>query len=256
MRFSFPFQATGKPHRPKNETKKVVLKDLASCAVLLTPLVILWSSSFSPIPPTPTPEKNQAQAKPQSDLPWYDIQRFKYHIQTRLPLYRSQFEEVSEHYELPWTLLAAQAYQESRWDRDAISPTGVRGLMMLTRNTASSLGIKNRLDPNKSIEGGARYFAYLKKQVSDDIPKPDRIWIALAAYNVGMGHIKDAQGLAEEMNKNPIKWNDLKTVLPLLAKKQYYQSLKYGYARGWEPVQYVKRIRAYHALLEHYLHEV
>ena len=80
--------------------------------------------------------------------------------------------------------------------------------------------------------------------------------MALAAYNVGMGHIKDAQRLAERMDKNPYSWKDLRTVLPLLAKKQYYKSLRYGYARGWEPVQYVKRIRAYHTLLEHYFREV
>lgn len=234
---------------------KLVFKDLASCVVLLSPILLLWSSSLLPTSPVVT-EKPTTLARPNSELPWYDVQRFQYHVQTRLPLYRAQFEQVSKQYGLPWTLLAAQAYQESRWDRYAKSPTGVRGLMMLTRDTATSLGIENRLDPNKSIEGGARYFAYLQKQVPKNIANPDRTWLALAAYNVGMGHVKDAQDLATKMNKNPYSWNDLKTILPLLAKKQYYQTLQYGYARGWEPVQYVKRIRAYHALLEHYLREI
>ncbi len=238
-----------------NEIVKIVLKDLAACAVLFAPLVLLGSSYFQVVPPA-IKEKPVVFTHTQTDLPWYDIQRFQYHIQTRLPLYREQFEEVSKQYGLPWTLLAAQAYQESRWDRHAKSPTGVRGLMMLTRDTASSLGIENRLDPHKSIEGGARYFAYLKNQVHENIVHRDRTWMALAAYNVGMGHIKDAQRLAERMDKNPYSWKDLRTVLPLLAKKQYYKSLRYGYARGWEPVQYVKRIRAYHALLEHYFREV
>ena len=127
---------------------------------------------------------------------------------------------------------------------------------MLTRDTASSLGIENREDPTKSIEGGARYFQSLEKRLPRRIGKADRIWIALAAYNVGMGHIKDAQRLARRMGKNPHSWNDLKTTLPLLAQKSYYKTLEHGYARGWEPVRYVKRIRAYHALLEQYLREI
>jgi len=254
--FSFFSQAPGQPYRPTNETMKVVMKDLASCAVLLSPIVLLWSSSFLSVPPPVVTEQRPILNRPQSDLPWYDVQRFQYHVQNRLPHYRAQFEHVSRQHGLPWTLLAAQAYQESRWDPSAISPTGVRGIMMLTQNTASSLGIKDRRDPNKSIEGGARYFSYLKDQVHKDIATPDRTWIALAAYNVGMGHIKDAQHLAMRMNLNPYSWNDLKTVLPLLANKKYYQTLQYGYARGWEPVQYVKRIRSYHALLEHFLREI
>ena len=128
--------------------------------------------------------------------------------------------------------------------------------MMLTRNTASSLGIQNRTDPAKSIEGGARYFRNLEKRLPGQIGKADRIWIALAAYNVGMGHIKDAQQLASRMGKNPNSWKDLKTILPLLAQKSYYETLRHGYARGWEPVRYVKRIRTYHALLERHLREI
>ena len=128
--------------------------------------------------------------------------------------------------------------------------------MMLTRDTASSLGIQNREDPTKSIVGGARYFRNLEKQLPRHIGKTDRIAIALAAYNVGMGHIKDAQFLARRMGKNPYAWDDLKTTLPLLTKKSYYKTLQYGYARGWEPVRYVKRIRAYHSLLEQYLRQV
>ncbi len=254
--FSFFSQAPSRPYRPTNETIKVVMKYLASCAVLLSPIVLLWSSSFLSVSAPVVAEQRPILNRPHSDLPWYDVQRFQYHVQSRLPLYRAQFEQVSKQYGLPWKLLAAQAYQESRWDRHAKSPTGVRGLMMLTRDTASSLGIENRLDPQKSIEGGARYFAYLQDQVPNTIANADRTWIALAAYNVGMGHIKDAQQLAITMNKNPYSWKELKTVLPLLANKKYYQTLQYGYARGGEPVQYVKRIRSYHALLEHFLREI
>ena len=184
-----------------------------------------------------------------------DSRSFLRHIKTRLPQYREQFIQAGERYGVPWVLLAAQSYQESRWNRNAMSPTGVRGLMMLTRATASDLGIKNRLDPRKSIRGGARYFAKLQRQLPQDVQGIDRTYFALAAYNVGMGHVKDAQVLASRLKKDPTRWDDLKMVLPLLAKKEYYRTLPSRYARGWEPVQYVKRIRAYREILEHMIRE-
>ncbi|RMH37601.1 MAG: soluble lytic transglycosylase fused to an ABC-type amino acid-binding protein [Nitrospirae bacterium] len=184
-------------------------------------------------------------------LPPFDTKTFLRHISTRLPRYREQFEQAADRYGLPWTLLAAQAYQESKWNRNAMSHTGVRGIMMLTRATARDLGIENRLDVDDSIMGGARYLARLLRQVPPHIPHPDRMFMALAAYNVGMGHLKDARLLAKRLGKDPDRWDDLKTVLPLLAKKKYYQTLPHRYARGWEPVQYVKRIRAYQEILEH-----
>ena len=249
------------PEKPESlRTASVIGKSLAACAVLFLLIAGVWwnipatQPMHSSTPQPKTVEPVAASVAP--DLAWWEIRRFYHHIQTRLPQYRRQFEGVAQAYEISWTLLAAQAYQESRWDPHAVSPTGVRGLMMLTRDTASSLGIENREDPTKSIEGGARYFQGLEKRLSRRIGKADRIWIALAAYNVGMGHIKDAQHLARRMGKNPHAWNDLKTTLPLLAQKPYYETLRYGYARGWEPVRYVKRIRAYHALLQQYLSEI
>jgi len=120
---------------------------------------------------------------------------------------------------------------------------------MLTRSTASDLGIKNRLDPLKSIAGGSRYLASLQKRLPSDIYGPDRMFVALAAYNVGLGHIKDARLLAKRLGKDSARWDDLKQVLPLLAKKKHYKDLPHRYARGWEPVEYVRRIRAYHKIL-------
>ncbi len=240
-------------------TASVIGKSVAACAVLLLLVVVAWWN-ISLIQPDHLPKSDASKLAQQDtvkpDLAWWEIHRFHHHIETRLPRYRRLFEDVAQAYEISWTLLAAQAYQESRWDPHAVSPTGVRGIMMLTRKTASSLGIQNRSDPTKSIEGGARYFQSLKKRLPDHIGKADRVWIALAAYNVGMGHIKDAQRLARRMGKNPNSWEDLKTMLPLLARKSYYSTLQYGYARGWEPVQYVKRIRNYHAVLEQYFREI
>ncbi|RMH06330.1 MAG: soluble lytic transglycosylase fused to an ABC-type amino acid-binding protein [Nitrospirae bacterium] len=243
-------------------TLKEILRDGITSLFLLLPLAIWqfpgWTGEDLSLssPKARQPARSSSPARSQTDLPWYDKQRFFLHIQTRLPAYRSHFQQAAQRYGLPWTLLAAQAYQESRWHPLATSPTGVRGLMMLTKTTAADLGITNRLDPRQSIFGGAQYFASLLAQLSKHIPEPDRIWIALAAYNVGLGHIKDAQLLARRLGKNPHSWEDLKTVLPLLARKQYYQTLPYGYARGWEPVQYVKRIRAYRRLLEQHFREV
>lgn len=183
-------------------------------------------------------------------LPSYEIQTFLKYITTRLPHYRKAFEQAEEKTGIPWALLASMSYQESKWNRHAISPTGVRGIMMLTRSTAADLGIQNRLDPKKSIAGGARYLSHLYRRLPATIETPDRMLLALASYNVGFGHVKDAQLLGKRLGKNPNHWNDLKEVLPLLAKKKYYQDLPHRYARGWEPVEYVTRIREYRKILD------
>lgn len=178
-----------------------------------------------------------------------DIRAYIRRIDERFPQYRDYFREAAEQYDLPFTLLAAQGYQESHWNARAKSPTGVRGIMMLTRNTAEAMGVENRLDPRQSIFGGAKYLARMKQRFVDDVTEPDRTWLALAAYNVGRAHLHDAQTLARKQNKNPYLWRDVRQVLPLLADKRYYPDLKYGYARGTEPVRYVRRIREYQHVL-------
>ena len=181
---------------------------------------------------------------------YVDTRKYINRIKERLPKYQETFQQAASQYQLPWTLLAAQAYQESHWNPKAKSPTGVRGIMMLTQTTAKEVGVTHRLDPTQSILGGAKYLEKLKKRLPEEITEPDRTWFALAAYNVGMGHLKDARKLASRLEKNPNLWNDLKEVLPLLSKKKYYKTLKYGYARGNEPVTYVKRIRNFEDILK------
>lgn len=175
---------------------------------------------------------------------------FMRHIETRLPAYRETFEEAAELSGTDWRLLAAIGYQESHWDPDAVSPTGVRGIMMLTQNTARHIGIDNRLDPTKSILGGARYFQMVKQKVPERISEPDRTWLALAAYNVGFGHLEDARILTEMQGGNPDRWIDVRERLPLLSQKKWYKQTKHGYARGREPVIYVENIRSYHDILQ------
>lgn len=174
---------------------------------------------------------------------------FQRKVKTLLPKYQALFQEAGKKHGIDWVLLAAQAYQESHWDRRARSPTGVRGIMMLTLPTAREVGIKSRLDARQSIFGGAKYLADLRSRLPEEIAEPDRTWIALAAYNVGMGHVYDARNLARELGSNPDLWHDFRDVLPLLSQKKYYKDLRYGYARGSEPVRYVQRIRNYHDML-------
>lgn len=180
---------------------------------------------------------------------YVDTRKFVRRIGNMLPRYRPLFEEMSDQTGLSWTLLAAQSYQESHWDPRAESPTGVKGIMMLTLPAAEDLGGVDRLDPEQSIRGGANYLSQLKRRLPKEIEEPDRTWIALAAYNVGISHLYDARGLARRLNKNPDRWKSLAEVLPLLAQRQYYKSLKHGYARGSEPVRYVNRIRDYEDIL-------
>jgi len=184
---------------------------------------------------------------------YVDTARFKRRIQERLPYYKDIFKEAGEKYDIDWKLLAAMAYQESHWDPLAVSPTGVRGMMMLTLRTAGQLGVENRIDVRESIMGGARYFANLYERVPESVTEPDRTWFAMAAYNVGMGHLYDARGLARELDRDPDIWVEFQEVLPLLAKPEYYQDLRYGYARGTEPVRYVERIRNYYDILSNAL---
>ncbi|UXY17222.1 membrane-bound lytic murein transglycosylase MltF [Chitiniphilus purpureus] len=168
--------------------------------------------------------------------------------ETVLPRYRDWFLEAEDKTGLDWRLLAALAYQESHWNPAAVSPHGVRGLMMLTTDTANRLGV-NRLDAYQSIQGGARYIRMMLDAIPAHIPEPDRTWLALAAYNVGIGHLSDARRLAGRLNKNPDSWADLKTVLPLLRDPKYFSTLRYGYARGGEPVIFVETLRTYYDIL-------
>ena len=178
-----------------------------------------------------------------------DSQTFSRRVRVRLPRYEEQIRQVAEEYQLDWHLLAAIAYQESHWNPYARSPTGVRGMMMLTRNTAREMGVDNRLDALQSLRGGARYLKKIKRLLPADIEEPDRTWFTLAAYNIGRGHLEDARVITERQGGDPHRWSDVKERLPLLQKSKFYRNTRYGYARGMEPVIYVKNIRHYFNIL-------
>ena len=169
----------------------------------------------------------------------------------RLPELKPLFMSAAAEFGVDWRLLAAISYQESHWKSSARSPTGVRGLMMLTKQTARQLGISDRLDPVLSIYGGAKYLTILRDKIPGRIPEPDRSWFALASYNVGFGHLEDARVITQKNGGDPDSWADVKQRLPLLAEHKWYSQTRFGYARGHEPVRFVENIRKYYAMLMH-----
>ncbi len=180
------------------------------------------------------------------DFDYVETKWFAQHRQQRLPEFEPFFIQAGARHGIDWQLLAAIGYQESHWRAKAKSPTGVRGIMMLTLSTAQQLGVKSRLDPMQSIWGGAKYFSQMKASLKDSVAEPDLTWLALAAYNVGIGHLRDAQILAQQRGGDPNKWLDVKEALPLLQQRRWHSTTRHGYARGKEAVTYVTNIRKYY----------
>ena len=181
---------------------------------------------------------------------YVDLARFHRDIEDVLPGYERDLRLAARRNDIPWRLLAAMAYQESRWDPEAKSRTGVRGLMMLTQPAARAVGVEDRTDPQESIWGGARYFANMLARVPEGVVGEDRIWFALAAYNMGMGHVYDARTLAARRGLNKNHWADVKSVLKDLSKREVYATLKHGRARGYEARHYVEQVRTYWHVLK------
>lgn len=178
------------------------------------------------------------------------MQQFLRQVEERLPPLLPMFKQVAEELDLDWRLLAALGYQESHWDPAATSRTGVRGVMMLTRRTANAMGVDDRLDPRQSIEGGAQYFKRMIDSMPERIPEPDRTLMALAAYNMGWGHLEDARVLTQKRGGDPDAWEDVRESLPLLTQEQWYKQTRYGYARGHEALAHVRNIRSYYDILQ------
>jgi membrane-bound lytic murein transglycosylase F len=179
-----------------------------------------------------------------------ESREFQANLSERLPRYQSLFQTASAQTGIDWRLLAAIGYQESKWNPVAESGDGAFGVMMLTSETAAAMGIADRSNAAQSISAGARYFASVREKIPDRIPEPDRTWFTVAAYNVGFGHLEDARILAQTRGKNPDSWADVRDQLPLLGEARWYSLVKRGYARGWEPVQFVDRVQRYLTLLE------
>ncbi len=178
------------------------------------------------------------------------IRNFLKHVKERLPLYQKYFESMAQKYNLDWRLLAAIGYQESKWNPKAVSGTGVKGIMMLTKMTAKEVGVKDRTDPFESIQGGTKYFVNLKQRIAKKITKPkDHVWFTLASYNIGIGHVQDARKITLELGDNPNLWRDVKKHLTKLTQPEWYKKTKYGYARGHESIEFVENIRMFYDIL-------
>nr|WP_321279087.1 membrane-bound lytic murein transglycosylase MltF [uncultured Vibrio sp.] len=175
---------------------------------------------------------------------YVDTRAFIRALDDKLPKWSALFQKYSE--EFDWRLIAALAYQESHWKPKAKSPTGVRGMMMLTLPTAKSVGVTNRLDPEQSVRGGVEYLRRIVARVPETISDHEKIWFALASYNIGYGHMLDARRLTKAQGGDPNAWADVKDRLPLLRQKRFYSQTRYGYARGDEARNYVENIRRYY----------
>jgi membrane-bound lytic murein transglycosylase F len=186
------------------------------------------------------------------DFEYLEARRFQDDILTSLPALRALFEQAATTTGVDWRLLAAVGYQESRWDNHAASADGAAGIMMLTADTARTMGVINRHDSRQNISGGAAYFAQVLQMIPARIAEPDRTWLALAAYNVGFGHLEDARVLAQAHGKDADSWSVVSQYLPMLAQERWYSQARRGYARGWEPVRFVEQVRGFLSVLEWY----
>jgi membrane-bound lytic murein transglycosylase F len=181
---------------------------------------------------------------------YVDTSTFILRIKSVLPEYEAIFREAADN-DLDWMLLAAIGYQESHWKPNARSPTGVRGLMMLTNATSRCVGVTNRVDPVQSIHGGAKYFRMMHDRIPESVPEPDRTWMALASYNIGYGHLEDVRRLVQRNGGDPNKWADVRAWLPKKHQACWYSQTRHGFARGREAVAYVENIRRYYDILRY-----
>lgn len=180
-----------------------------------------------------------------------DADAFAEKVRTRLPRYEEMIRVQAGLYGFDWRFIAAMIYQESHFNPRARSYTGVRGLMQITQATAREMGVTDRMDPKESIRAGIKYLAKIADRFEHIEDERERLLFALAAYNVGYGHVRDAQKIAGGKGLDPHSWSDLKKVLPLLARPEYHRQTRYGYARGTEPVRYVELILTYYDILLH-----
>ena len=183
---------------------------------------------------------------------YVDVRAFRRAIDGTLPDYEKAMRDAARETGLPWQLIAAVAYQESHWDPSARSHTGVRGIMMLTEDTAERLGVQDRLDPIESIHAGARYIAELESRIPDSVRAPDRMWFVLAAYNMGLAHLADARSLASRLGLDADSWTGVRRAISLMHKPEYAADLKSGPAKGGQALRFVQQVRAYQHIIEAY----
>jgi membrane-bound lytic murein transglycosylase F len=229
----------------KNLTNRRGFVGLAFAALGVALPAAAAPSGAAPVKPTPAKPPVQ-----RARLPRRLATDFRSHIETRLPHLRAPFEIAAKETGFNWRLLAALGYQESRWRPAAVSPRGAQGVMMLMPITATKMGVKHVFSPDENILGGARYLLYIKGRVPQRIGEPDRTWLAMAAYNIGIGHLEDARIVTQMRKKNPDRWADVRANLPRLSDARWHSRMKHGYANGTETAQFVERVSQFAAILE------
>ena len=216
-------------------------------AALGVAIPVMGAEHPAPVKPKPVPAKPPVQ---RARLPKRLAADFRTHIETRLPHLRSSFEVAGRDTGLNWRMLAALGYQESRWRPAAVSPRGAQGVMMLMPLTVTKMGVKNVFAPDENILAGSRYLLHMKDRIPKRIRDPDRTLLAMAAYNIGIGHLEDARIITQMRKKNPDKWSDVRANLPRLSDPVWHQRVKRGYANGRETAQFVERVSQFAAILE------
>lgn len=181
---------------------------------------------------------------------YLDLKKFHRVAETHLPDYEPVIKREAGKHGFDWRMIAAVVYQESHFNPRARSFTGVRGLMQVTQRTAREMGISDRSDPEQSVQAGVQYLSKLYGRFREIENPRTRLLFALASYNVGYGHVRDAQAIARKKGWDPRSWSAMEKALPLLRLQRYYRETKYGYARGTEPVRYVERILTYFDILK------
>ncbi|KEZ77253.1 transglycosylase SLT domain-containing protein [Salinisphaera hydrothermalis] len=245
-----PARLDGLGHHLFPDTGRLLRPDAARWPIFIDPVRHRTTRGFSlagfeTIAPTASnPSTPHLTTRQQRDL--------RHRLATTLPRYQRLFTHVGQNYGLPAALIAAVAYTESKW-RPRARHHDVAGMMMLSSSTAHTVGVSDRLSAAENVSGGARYLAKMRALISHAVPLPDRNYFALAAYNMGIGHLRDAQTLARRLGKNPHLWADLKQVIPLLAERRYYAGLDHGYARGDAVVAYIERVRGCERLIAPHL---
>ncbi len=158
--------------------------------------------------------------------------------------YDTLVQRYAKQYGFDWRLIVSQMYQESRFNPQARSWAGAVGLMQVLPGTARSIGFHDVKSPEQSIHAGVQYLDWVRERFDPELPVEIRTWFALAAYNAGHGHVRDARRLARKLDLNPDRWfGHVEKAIQLLAKRKYARQARHGYCRGSEPVQYVHEIK-------------
>ena len=158
--------------------------------------------------------------------------------------YDQLVKDNARQYQFDWRLITSQMFQESRFNPKASSPAGAKGLMQVLPRTAKELGFFDLENPEQSVAAGVQYLDWTRARFSNNIPLEEKLFFALAAYNAGFGHVRDAQKLAKKMNLRSDKWFDnVEKAMLLLQQPKYYKNTRFGYCRGSEPVNYVREIQ-------------